>query len=214
MSRNLLGRKGTKRPEYMDVVRFATHWHQFQEVLRTTPANGKVLEVGPGNGHVTWLLRMVGFDVTTADYDPDRDPDVVADITDLNQFDNFQFDTVLAAEVLEHIPFCEVPKAISELSRVARSLVISVPAPFVGVAIALNVPKLNPIRFHVGFPLLKTHRYDGMHYWELGKRPTGVNRFLALFRDSGLTIARHYRPLLSLYCYFVVVDRAIKELQS
>lgn len=122
---------------YNTKERFASFWHQLDEVLEL--GGRTVLEVGPGSGLVTDWLRRAGQTVTTVDIDKAVAPDHVASVTELPLPDR-SHDTVLCSEVLEHLPRDRVEPALRELARVAdRGLVISVPdvTPWVGVSYPL-----------------------------------------------------------------------------
>lgn len=117
--------------------RFASYWYQVEEAVRL---GGRVVEIGFGNGTVTAALRARGLEVTTVDLDPELGPDVVGDIRQL-PFPAGSFDTVLAAEVLEHLPWAEVGGAITEIARVAiRGAVVSVPDREVALSIMGRIP--------------------------------------------------------------------------
>jgi SAM-dependent methyltransferase len=125
---------------YNTKERVCSFWHQVDEVLAL--GTRTVLEIGPGAGLVTdWLARN-DVEVTTLDMDPAVFPDVHGSATELPFGDN-AFDTVLCAQVLEHMPFDEVERALGEFSRVARTgVVVSVPdaTPWAGVAYPLWFP--------------------------------------------------------------------------
>ena len=195
--------------DYMTLPRMVTHWHQASEVADLTRDGGKrVLEIGPGPGHTTWLLRQWGLEVTTLDFDESVHPDLVADVTDIPSPDG-AYDCVIAAEVLEHLPFEQFPAALAELKRVCRGhVIVTLPAPFVGLSSLVNVPRLNPKGIFLGLPYFVRHRWDGQHYWELGKRGFGKRRIRSLIRDCGFKIVREFRPAPSLFCYFFVLSAA------
>jgi SAM-dependent methyltransferase len=122
---------------YDNPGRFSSYWHQIDE---TTQLGGRVLEIGTGNGTVAAVLRARGLDVTTVDVDVALAPDVVADIREL-PFADGSFDTGLAAEVLEHLEWDEVPKAVAELARVVcRGVVISVPNTHPALSLDARIP--------------------------------------------------------------------------
>lgn len=192
------------RRRYLTLPRAITHWYQASEVADQTPPAGPVLEIGPGSGHTTWLLRSWGYSVTTCDFDPAIRPDVVADVRTL-PFADRAFDTALAAEVLEHLPFEHFGTALAELARVAKqTVIVTLPAPFVGIAALLNLPKLRPQTLHVGVPYAVKHRFNGEHYWEVGKAGYGLTKVKKQIEASGLRIVRAFRPAASLYCYFFI----------
>jgi methyltransferase family protein len=192
---------------YMTLPRFVTHWHQAHEVASVCPAGGQVLEIGPGSGHVTWLLRDWGRRVVTADFDRSVGPSVVSDVVRLPLAES-GVDCVLAAEVLEHLPFAELGAALAELRRVTRRhLVLTLPAPFVGLSGLLNLTKVSPRRLHLGLPYRRRHRFDGQHHWELGKRGTSVRAVRSAIEAVGFAVDREYRPAPSLYNYVFVLRK-------
>lgn len=190
---------------YMDLERVVTHWHQAARVAELCAPGARVLEVGPGNGHTTWLLRSWGFQVDTLDFDPALNPDIVGDVTALPLADK-SYDCVLAAEVLEHLPWEEFAPALSELHRVCRGhVVLTLPAPFLGLSLMGGMTWLEHIAFHLGIPHWKRHRFDGQHYWELGKRGTERRVVRRAILAQGFQILREYRPAPSRYCLFFLL---------
>ncbi|WP_300455786.1 class I SAM-dependent methyltransferase [Accumulibacter sp.] len=194
------------RRRYMSLPRMITHWHQASEVAEATRPGGKVLEIGPGAGHTTWLMRQWGLDVTTLDFDESVKPDIIGDVTAIPCKDK-AYDCVLAAEVLEHIPFPEFAKALAELGRICRgTVIVTLPAPFVGGSALLNFSGLNARGFFLGLPYWIAHKFDGQHYWELGKRGYGIRRIRRVIQEQGFRIAKEFRPAPSLFCYFFVLS--------
>ncbi|MCR4325592.1 MAG: class I SAM-dependent methyltransferase, partial [Patescibacteria group bacterium] len=130
-----------------------------------------------------------GGAVTTVDIAEDLKPDVVASVTEMPLPDG-SFDAVLAAEILEHIRFEDVPKALSEIARVARThAVISLPHPGYVFSVAFKVPMLPRIALFLQVPFFwKTHRFNGEHYWELGKRGFPIRRFVGEAHKAGLDL--------------------------
>ncbi len=87
---------------------------------------GRVLEVGCGWGELAdWIARDTGAEVTAIDLSPrmvelarERGVDArIADVQDL-PFDDDQFDVVVAAWMLYHVP--DLDRGIAELARVLR----------------------------------------------------------------------------------------------
>lgn len=190
---------------YMDQERIITHWHQAVRTAELCCAGGRVLEVGPGNGHVTWLLRSWGLQVDTLDFDPALKPDIVGDVTALPLADK-SYDCVLAAEVLEHLPWDEFPQALGELRRVCRGhVVLTLPAPLLGLSLMGNMTWVDAIALHLGLPHWKRHRFDGQHYWEVGKRGTERRVVRRALLQAGFSILREYRPAPSRYCIFFLL---------
>lgn len=98
-------------------------------------AGAHVLNVGAGGSFdraVVGLCENVGAQVTTVDIDPERNPDLVADICEKPIGDR-AFDLVVAASVLEHV--VEPQRAVTNLHASLRP----------GGALILHVPFLYPL---------------------------------------------------------------------
>ncbi|MFC1791127.1 methyltransferase domain-containing protein [Gemmatimonadota bacterium] len=187
--------------------RFASYWHQIDEILRLNPQN--TLEVGVGSSFVSTYLKSLGLKVATYDIDPALAPDVVGSVETL-PFQDAAFDVVAAFQVLEHLPFERLPGILREFSRVSRShLVLSLPDrrrfarflvdfyPLVRKEISFPIPQLHP----------KEHRFDGEHFWELGKKGYPISALEASFSDSGWVLSREYRVPEKPFHHFFVLKR-------
>lgn len=107
--------------EYTDKRRWASIWHQVDEICKLSP--NTVLEIGPGPGTLKHIMHSLGINVQTVDLDPDLSPDYVASVTQL-PIQNCSFDLVCAFQVLEHLPFESSIIAFSEMVRVAKKYVL------------------------------------------------------------------------------------------
>jgi SAM-dependent methyltransferase len=93
------------------------------------PASARVLSIGAGgeiNRRLADVQRKVGFTLTQVDIDPDRRPDVVADICTWRS--EQPFDVILAAEVLEHLT--EPQRALANMRAMLAPggrLIVTVP---------------------------------------------------------------------------------------
>lgn len=178
---------------YLSRERWISFWYQIMEVNKTCPAT--VLEIGPGSGIVSEILKKMNIRVTTLDIDPRLEPNICADVAHL-PFVSDSFDSILAAEILEHIPFSEVAVALKELARVSRkAIIITLPhfshfAPSIALKIFPFVPRFSKV-FPISLPV--KHRFDGQHYWEIGKSGFSVSDIKRLFVDlTGVRLARDY----------------------
>lgn len=61
--------------KYVSKKRWASIWHQIQEVVSLAPEN--ILKIGPGPDIFKQILSHLGFSVDTVDVDPELKPDFV-----------------------------------------------------------------------------------------------------------------------------------------
>ncbi len=175
---------------YRSGERWISYWYQLAMVRRAKPET--VLEVGVGEGIVARELRNTNVAVTTIDIAEDLQPDVVGSIVALPFLDN-AYDVVLAAEILEHITFEDVPQALREIARVARThAVIAVPHPGWVFSIIYKLPLLPRISLMAQIPFFwKEHVFNGEHYWELGKKGYSTAKFVSLAHEAGLQLVSY-----------------------
>ena len=87
------------------------------------------LDVATGGGHVARRLREAGFDVTTLDPAPGMAPDVVAQAEEI-PFPDGSFDVVACRVAAHH--FADAARAVAEMARVSRALVLVADNEFLG----------------------------------------------------------------------------------
>jgi ubiquinone/menaquinone biosynthesis C-methylase UbiE len=175
---------------YRSDERWMSYFHQLTLVGRTGAR--EVLEVGVGSGVLARELRQRGVDVKTLDVAADLKPDILGSVTDI-PLPSGSVDAAVACEVLEHIEFSDVPKALAELARVARThVVVSLPHPGWVASLIFKVPLLrrHEVFFQIPF-FWRRHIFNGEHYWELGTKGYPVGRFVALARDAGLRLVAY-----------------------
>jgi SAM-dependent methyltransferase len=172
---------------YRNPERWMSYYHQLSLVEQTGASS--VLEVGVGSGVLARELRSRGFAVETLDIAADLSPDILGSVLSIPKGER-SYDAALAFEVLEHIPFNDVEKALSELARVSRKLVlVSLPHPGWVVSGIHKIPLLP--RFEVFFQIpffWKKHDFNGEHYWELGKRGYAISHFVDTAKAVGLRL--------------------------
>ena len=126
----------------------------------------KVLNIGSG-GDVYERLRMLKqADVVQIDIDPDRKPDIVADVCDLNMIETSSIDTVFMLEVLEHVKTPQ--EALNEIHRVLKP----------GGQLCLTTPFIFP---------LHDEPYDFYRYTKYG-----LTHLLRNFSDIKITERNDY----------------------
>ncbi len=198
-----------RSPGYDTESRFVSYWHQLNETLSL--GDGKVLEVGIGSGLLSYLLRSRGVDLTTVDLDERLEPDFVADVTGL-PFEDSAFSTVVCFEVLEHLPWPSVSRALSELHRVSAGHVL------------VSLPDLRR-KYRVFFQFYRekwtfkkvlvlpwerrlTRSRDREHCWEIGVKGYPLSRIEMEFRRGGFSIERQFVPFGNPYHRFFKLRKA------
>jgi len=190
--------------EYDTRKRFMSYWYQVKEVLGTNPQS--VLEIGIGNGFVSNYLKDRGIEVTTVDVNEELDPDVTEDVRHLtDSFDTDSFDTVLCAEVLEHLPFDDFEGSVSEIEKVCRDeFVLSLPHFGANFSLSFKLPLVDKKRFGFKIPFPKEHEVNE-HKWEIGKRGYPLSEVTEVL-SSYFSVERTYCPVENMYHQFFVLS--------
>jgi ubiquinone/menaquinone biosynthesis C-methylase UbiE len=193
--------------KYCDSDRWASYWRQIKEVLSCAPKN--ILEIGVGDRvFSSYLKNNTDIKYISLDIASDLQPDVIASIDKIPFPDN-SFDTVCAFEVLEHLPWEKFKGALSELYRVSNSFVIiSLPHWGRHFSCELRLPFFKKIRFQYKFSFFPIpHRFDGQHYWEIGKRGYPLRTIKEQIKNSGFKIKNDYICFYSPYHHFFILEK-------
>ena len=194
--------------KYDSKKRFCSYWHQIDEVLRID--HGSILEIGVGSGFVSNYLRNKGVSVITLDIAKDLKPDIVASVTDI-PFADESFDTIICFEVLEHVLYDDFIKALSELFRISKShVIISLPEYTGNVCrLDISIPRMIYIKRLIDLSFFKSpvHKFDGQHYWEIGKRGYLLKKVIQDIERAGFEIKRTYRVFEVPYHRFFLLSK-------
>lgn len=177
--------------DYLNKDRFIGLYGQVISCIKDVEAKN-ILEIGPGPGLFSAIMKNFGKDVITVDFAPDLPNDVQARLPLLPFLSN-SFDTVCAFEVLEHIPFNLFSISLKEMCRISKNkIIISVPNvtylnPFIDIN--LNI-KLKKFRYHISFRRSRNRKIFNQleHYWELGINGIGINSILEQANGNNLKI--------------------------
>ena len=149
--------------------RFCGYWHQIDEIISLKPEN--ILEIGVGSGFVASYLKNKNHNVVSFDILEELNPDAVGSVVHL-PFGNKSFSVVSCCEVLEHLPYSEFSQALCEIHRVSQKhVVLSLPDDSAIYKFDIQFSKLMMIKKLFSDPFHKpnVHKFDGHHYWEIGK---------------------------------------------
>lgn len=187
--------------------RFISYWHQIHEIIKLDP--NKVLEIGIGNGFVSKYLKGRKIKITTLDIDKRLNPDVVGSVLRL-PFANESFGVVACYEVLEHLPYEDFPKALSEIHRVSNSYaVLSVPDSTRAYRLDIQIPKIGELRKLIQLPRLRVpkHQFNGQHYWEIGKDEYNLQKIMGKIRNADFELKKTYRIFEMPWHRFFVIEK-------
>ncbi len=188
--------------------RWMSYWYQTKEIA-SRPEIKSVLDIGPGTEFLREVLKIHRPDISyaTVDVAEDVNPDVIGSVTKL-PFSDYSYDVVCAFQVLEHIQFADVPSAIKEMARVSKRYVF-VSLPHFGPSIEwhFKMPLVPRIKFSFKIPLPKKHKFNGQHYWELGKRGYSVKNFVHMATLENLKLIDAYVPFENQYHHFFILEK-------
>jgi ubiquinone/menaquinone biosynthesis C-methylase UbiE len=173
--------------------RFCGYWHQINEIISIKPKN--ILEIGIGSGFVASYLRNKGFNIVSIDILHALNPDTAGSVLDL-PFRDETFNSVSCCEVLEHLPYSEFNRALSELHRVSqRYVILSLPddTSIYKFDIQFSTIILVKKSFSNPFHKSKKHDFDGHHYWEIGKTNFSLEVITSEIRRAKFEIINSYR---------------------
>lgn len=158
---------------YLSVDRFISLQQQINTILQLKSIN-KICEIGKGNGFFNMIVKSLGYNVLSVDYDKSLEPDIHCSVLDLKQKIDEKFDAVVAFQVLEHIPFENFELALENMKSISKKYVI-ISLPFAGITAKLlfYLFKHKPRFLHLSYriPMFwKKHIFHGEHYWEIGKK--------------------------------------------
>ena len=179
--------------DYVSQGRWFNYFLQIKNVLLISKIGDNILEVGKGNGMVSSVLEKMNLTIKTLDIDEALKPDIVSSILE-TPCQNSEFDTVLAAEILEHIPFNLFEKALKEIFRISKKYAV-ISIPHIGVVIKINIkiPLIKEVSIFFKIPYFwKKHIFNGQHYWEVGKRGFSLNKIRKEIHSAGWKINKEF----------------------
>jgi len=172
--------------------RWRLYWQQQKLMDGLLEPGQSLLEIGLGNGFTADYLRSHKYTVTTLDIDAGKHPDIIANVAAYDFPDSF--DSVLAFEVFEHIPYDKFAAVLERLTRTARRYVfLSLPRnELVPLRVSLKLGAWR--REHTWeYRRLEGRIRDAHHHWELDHGETTLARTERLFARCGFSLVRHVK---------------------
>lgn len=195
--------------KYCDQDRWSSYWYQVNELLKLKPSS--VLEVGVGDNFLSsYLKNNTEIKYRSLDIDSELNPDLVASVDSIPLSDN-SFDVVCAFEVLEHLPFDRFNKSINELKRVSKKyIIISLPHWGRHFSIDIRGPFFKRFRTQYKMNIFsKKHKFNGQHYWEIGKSGYSLSKIKNNIKSSNLEIIDDFIAFYSPYHHFFILKKQI-----
>ena len=189
------------KAEYCLPGRFTAYAYQIREILNS--GANKVLEIGPGNGVVTYVLRQSGIHVDTLDFDSTLKPDFVASVLDM-PFPPNSYDAVICCQVLEHLPWDSFYKAMLGISTISRTkIVLSLPHVSKRYFVEFKLPMLTQRLWEIDIPVKNIPmKFNGEHYWEIGRGVT-EEEILSTIKRCNLIVDSSFRvPEFRIHHFF------------
>ena len=204
-----------------DERQFSSFYHQFKTLMSLPRSEVQtVLEIGPGTGVLTTLLRHYGVSVKTMDISADRDPDIQGSVTDIPAADN-SYDVVCAFEVLQHLPYDRFSPALAEMARCSRrSVVLSLPYAARRLSLNFSVDARIPFRGwrKIGFNIERTLPWRAgnrapspvddfrAHHWEINRASYSQRRVLEDVSAAGLDVVGTFHNEHHPYHFFILCE--------
>ena len=197
-----------RKEDWLDGLDFL-NWYRYYHLIKSVISQEKenILEIGGGSGIVRNCLEPLVSSYTTLDINNNLSPEVVSDVCERVEKLKDQFDCVIAADILEHIPYSTVSSALANLHYYLKkggSALITIPhrqSNFLWMT-----PTQIPHVFTVPTGFLSLGAFyrrfikrkiwiDPCHCWEIGDGNVRVKDVNNLILESGFEV-EHFEKLL------------------
>jgi len=186
--------------DYLNLKRWDSYYKQL-ELIQSVKAKS-VLEIGPGNGVLSSVLRRFGIHIKTFDIDPEVPANWHGDVKDISSIVPLErFDCVVAFEVLEHVPWKNVQRILCGIKKVTkRWIIISVPYSGIFMMPVLRLGRRGLREWKIGVRIPGFWRSDKYykrsgHYWECGAAGYNIRRVRKMFASLLNIVAEDYHPV-------------------
>lgn len=149
--------------KYVDLSRRNSYYHQINEVAKCRWKS--VLLIWVGDWIVVDILRKIGKEVTTFDFDKSLSPDIVWDVTKIDEIVTKKYDIVVCCQVLEHIPFEMFENTIKRMQKITDLLVLSLPNRNTRINLWMFLPIIWNIIFKFNFRMFRPKTWDLNKDW-------------------------------------------------
>ena len=184
-------------------INFAT-WYRFfyifREIIDFKPEN--ILEIGEGSGVIRNCLGSAVKEYKTLDVNEKLAPDILSDVRRFKNELREKFQCVIAADILEHIPFSDFAGSIRNIFDYllpGGEAVITIPHRRYHFLFMTSATRPHVLTIPIGF--LKLHDFysrfirrkieiDPHHCWEIGDGKIERQKIESIFKESGFVISK------------------------
>jgi ubiquinone/menaquinone biosynthesis C-methylase UbiE len=191
--------------KYCYPERWESYYHQIKESLALRPKN--ILEIGSGDKFFgNYIKTNTNIEYKSLDIAGDLSPDIIGSVDNM-PIEDGSFDLVCAFEVLEHLPFEKFEKSISEIKRVSRRhAIISLPHFGPVIKFSFKIHFLRELKFAWKIPYHPIHKFNGQHYWEIGKNNFS-NAKIKNILEKNFKVTKDFIPFDSQYHHFYILEK-------
>ena len=200
---------------YNNVRRFISYFNQVDSILAILENKvGTVLEIGKGNGLVGWYLKELGLQVKTFDIASDLYPDYIGDLSQIQTIVHEKFDVICAFEVLEHIKYENIENILHQMAAISNKyVIISLPQFSFVFSFWFSISRLGAFKKYIRIPFPVVHKFDGEHYWELGKKGFSLSSFRKLLQKEFI-VQKEFTDPLDTYHRFFILEKKFSDIQT
>ena len=194
--------------DYLTPDRMISIQNQVRLIESRGEAARDILEIGVYQSLLPSLLPLKGYRVTTADYDPAYNPDLLLDLRGNFSIPTNQFDLIVLFQVLEHLPFNLFPSILKKIGTAARhEVIISLPYRCIYTAVHFRTHRHSkPKSLLLQIPKFWSNRiFTPDHHWEVGLKGYSRSRVEASIHEAGLAVMKRFQDPLNPYHLFYVL---------
>lgn len=181
-------------------IHWRYYWHQQKLISQYLNKEDKILEIGVGTKFTSNYLKSKGYDIKTIDIDPDKNPDIIANIVN-HKFEE-SFDHVLAFEIFEHIPFEDFQKAINNISKICvKNFFVSLPRNekhWLRLSLDLKIFQINNFQITTKRNKIKS-KY---HHWEVDFKSYTKKKIISIFNEHSFSLKKYEKFYSLMYFAF------------
>lgn len=164
------------------------YWNQIRILHSKLAPGDHVLEIGVGTRFTANYLKSKGYKVTTIDIDPEKQPDIVANIVEYEFVENYDY--VIAFEVFEHIPFDEFRDVLKKINKICnKQLILSLPRnEKAWLQMSVELPGSNKFNFRIATKRNKI--ITKHHHWEVDFGRYSNTFLRKVFAENGFILEK------------------------